>query len=54
MITKKENMDDLNTAFALDLIAFYNVVFDDILRTVDDNSHLSVNEIISQIEDRLQ
>lgn len=52
MKSQKDNIDELSSEFELDLVAFFNIVFEDVMDKVNDKK--SVDEIIKEIEDILQ
>lgn len=52
MKSPKDNIDELSGEFELDLIAFFNVLFENVMNKVDDKK--TVDEIIKDIEDILK
>ena len=52
MKSPKDNIDELSGEFELDLVSFFNVLFEDVMNKIDDKK--SVDEIIKDIEDILQ
>ena len=45
----QEQADDLMSPMELDLKAFYNILLDEILETLDKNKDMSVDDIIHEI-----